>query len=122
MLTELNKEKEKSLSAMREDVKKCASSFDECKKHSDEMEVIAILSIFNLAFLLSSIEIILNGNRPISLVDNHIAICAGGLGFDSRVDQIRPSIANGSPPQQRFVGAEAPSRADGPRHSLHASA
>ena len=38
------------------------------------------------------------------------AICAGGLGFDSRAGQIGHSVANGSPPLRRFFGAVLPRR------------
>ena len=49
-------------------------------------------------------------------------IGAEDLGFDSRAGQIELSVAKGSPPLRRFFGAEAQalSRGDGLRHSLHA--
>ena len=44
----------------------------------------------------------------VSTVD--MAIGAGGLGFDSRADQIRHSVANCSPSLQRFFVAVFPNR------------
>ena len=48
---------------------------------------------------------------------------ADGLGFDSRADQIKHSVANGSPPLQCFFGAILLRRWPRklPRHSLHTS-
>ena len=37
------------------------------------------------------------------ILDQNVAIGAGSLGFDSRIDQIGHSIANGSPPLRRFL-------------------
>ena len=47
-----------------------------------------------------------NGEDPasVSKVAKYIAIGAGGLGFGSHVDQVRRSVANGSPPLRRFFG------------------
>ena len=39
-----------------------------------------------------------------SMVD-HIAICAGGMGFNSQAAQIAHSVDSGSPPLRRFFGA-----------------
>ena len=57
------------------------------------------------------------------LVVQDNAIGAKGLGFDSRADQSRHSVANGSPPLRRFfvaIVAQALSRGVGPatRHTL----
>ena len=41
-------------------------------------------------------------------VAKDIAIGAGGLGFDCRVGQIGPSVANGSPPLPCFFRAVCP--------------
>ena len=47
-----------------------------------------------------------------------IAIAGGRLGFDSLADQIGHSVANNSPPLQRFFcAAQAQTRGDGP-HKL----
>ena len=56
---------------------------------------------------------------------NDNASGAGSLGFDSRAIQIRPEVANGSPPLQCFFEvrscvAQALSCGGGPRNSLHA--
>ena len=56
---------------------------------------------------------------------NDIASGAGGVGFDSHADQIRPTVAHGSPPLRCFFGvrsyvAQALSCGDGPCNSLHA--
>ena len=50
-----------------------------------------------------------------------IVIGAGGLEIDSRADQIKYSVANGSPPLRRFFRScvvQALSCANEPRHSL----
>ena len=54
---------------------------------------------------------------------NDIVINAGGLGFDSRADQIGQS-RNGESRATflRSCAVQALSRGDGSRHSLHASA
>ena len=41
-----------------------------------------------------------NGNQSVGVVVLHIAICAGGLGFDSRVGQL---LAYSSPPLRRWA-------------------
>ena len=51
-------------------------------------------------------------SRSVSSVAKHIAICAEGLGFDFQAGQIGQC-------RHRCV-AQALSRGDGPRHSLHA--
>ena len=60
-------------------------------------------------------------NRPVSSVVKHTAVSAGGLGFDSRVGQIKHSV-NGSPPLSRFFKAVLLSHGGGPRHPLRAAA
>ena len=42
--------------------------------------------------------------RQLAWSGNDIAFGAGGLGFDSRVGQIRHSVVNGSPPLRYFFG------------------
>ena len=83
-----------------------------------------LMSILSRLAVRLNIMSLLFVNRPVSSVVNYIAIGAGGLGFDSRADQIGRSIANGSPPLRRFFGivSHVLSCGDGPRHSLHASA
>ena len=51
-----------------------------------------------------------------------IAVDVEGCGFDFWADQIRRSVSSGSPPFLRSCVAQALSREDGPRHSLHATA
>ena len=62
----------------------------------------------------------------IGVVVRDTADGAGSLGFDSWAGQIGHSVANVSPPLQRFFFwscvVQAPSRKDGPRRSYHASA
>ena len=47
-------------------------------------------------------------NRPVSLVVKAHAIGAVSLGFGSWTGKVRRSLANGSPPLRRFVGAGYP--------------
>ena len=49
-------------------------------------------------------------DQPVSSIAKHIAIGAGGLGFDSRAGQIRHNVANCLSLLQRFVGAVLPRR------------
>ena len=57
----------------------------------------------------------------LGVVVKNIAISAGGLTFDSRVGQIRHSVAADATFFRSCV-AQAQNRGDEPRHSLHTSA
>ena len=60
--------------------------------------------MWSLALVCLNITVIietLTTYRVVSFV-RHVAIGAGGLGFDSRAGKIRDTIANGSPPLRRF--------------------
>ena len=64
---------------------------------------------------------------PVCSVAEHIAICAGVLEFDPQVIQVKHCVVNSSPVATAATflwscAAQALSRGDGPRHSLHASA
>ena len=62
-----------------------------------------------------------NWDRPVGVEVKDTPTGAEGLGFESRTGQIGRGVANSSPPLRRFCNAQALSRGDGRRHSLHAS-
>ena len=68
-------------------------------------------------FLQVQLQVIIVG-----VVVKDVAGDAAGFGFNSCVGQIGRSVGHGSAPLQRFCAAQAFSRGNGPRHSLHASA
>ena len=49
-------------------------------------------------------------DQPVGVVVKHIAIGAGGLGFDFRPGKIGHIVANDSPPLQGLFGAVLPRR------------
>ena len=64
-------------------------------------------------------QTVFESNRSVVTLVKDIVIGAGGLGsIPGKI--ILGTLANGSPPLRRFSIAQALSRGDGPRHSLHA--